>query len=410
MATLPKEKDSCVVSKKKNLVARTGNEAMAEAMRQIEPDVVAAYPITPSTEIVQIFSQYVADGVVKSEFVPVESEHSAMSACVGASAAGARAMTATSSQGFALMWEVLYIAAGLRLPIVMAVVNRALSGPINIHGDQSDTMGARDSGWIQIYSENSQEAYDNLIQAVKISEDPRVKLPSMVTTDGFIISHCMEAIELISDEDVKKFIGGYNPARYLLDIKNPYTLGALDLQDFYFEHRRQLSAAMERAPEVILEVAAEFKKRFGREYGFFEKYKMDDAQIAIAAIGSVCGTAKVAVDELRSRGVKAGLLKVRVYRPFPWKEIAAAFKNLKALAVLDRCDSSSGYASPLFTDITSALFSAGIKLPVSDYIYGLGGRDITLEHINKVYSDLIEISETGRVAKLLNYLNLRGEE
>ncbi len=400
------------ISRKKNLVARTGNEAMAEAMRQIEPDVVAAYPITPSTEIVQIFSQYVADGVVKTEFVPVESEHSAMSGCIGASAAGARAMTATSSQGFALMWEMLYIAAGLRLPIVMSVVNRALSGPLNIHGDHSDTMGARDSGWIQIYSENSQEAYDNLIQAVRISEDPRVRLPSMVTTDGFIISHCMEAIELISDEEVKKFVGSYKPERYLLDIKNPYTLGALDLQDYYFEHRRQLSAAMmERAPGVIMEVAEEFKKKFGRDYGFFEKYKMDDAEVAIVAIGSVCGTAKVVVDDLRSKGLKAGLLKIRVYRPFPWKEITDAVKKVKAIAVLDRCDSSSGYASPLFTDITSALFTTNIKIPTVSYIYGLGGRDIIPEHIEKVYSDLTQVVKNGgKVEKLFNYLNLRGEE
>ena len=399
------------VSKKKNLVARTGNEAMAEAMRQIKPDVVAAYPITPSTEIVQIFSQYVSDGVVKTEFVPVESEHSSMSACVGASAAGARAMTATSSQGFALMWEMLYIAAGLRLPIVMSVVNRALSGPINIHGDQSDTMGARDSGWIQIYSENSQEAYDNLIQAIKISEDPRVKLPSMVMTDGFIISHCMEAIELIPDEDVKDFVGEYKPERFLLDIKNPYTLGALDLQDYYFERRRQLSAAMmDRAPRVIMEVADEFNKRFGRKYGFFESYKMDDAEVAIVAIGSVCGTARVVIDALRSKGLRAGLIKIRVFRPFPWQELADVLKNLKALAVLDRCDSSSGYGAPLFTEITSALFSCGIKLPVVNYIYGLGGRDIIPENIEKVYSDLKEISDTGKIKKIFNYLNLRGEE
>lgn len=393
---------------KKTLVAKTGNEAMAEAMRQIDPDVVAAYPITPSTEIVQIFSQFAADGLVKTEFVPVESEHSAMSACIGASAAGARAMTATSSQGFALMWEMLYIAAGLRLPIVMSVVNRALSAPLNIHGDHSDTMGARDAGWIQIYSENSQEAYDNLIQAVRIAEDGRVKLPVMAMTDGFIISHCMEAIEMLPDAEVKKFIGEYRPSRYLLDVKNPYTLGAVDLQDYYFEHRRQLAAAVERSSSVIAEVAADFKKNFGREYGFFESYKMSDAETAIVAIGSACGTAKTVVDDLRTRGIKAGLLKIRVYRPFPWKEIVSAIKHLKAVAILDRADSANAFGPPLFSDITSALYLSGVRVPAVSYVYGLGGRDITPEHIEDVYEEIAAVSKSGAApAKLFNYVNLR---
>ncbi|MDI6757618.1 MAG: pyruvate ferredoxin oxidoreductase [Endomicrobiia bacterium] len=392
----------------KTLVAKTGNEAMSEAMRQINPDVVAAYPITPSTEIVQIFSQFAADGLVKTEFVPVESEHSAMSACIGASAAGARAMTATSSQGFALMWEMLYVAAGLRLPIVMSVVNRALSAPLNIHGDHSDTMGARDAGWIQIYSENSQEAYDNLIQAVRIAEDDRVKLPAMVMTDGFIISHCMEAIELLPDAEARKFIGEYRPERYLLDVKNPYTLGAVDLQDYYFEHRRQLAAAMERAALVITEVAADFKNNFGREYGFFESYKMSDAEIAIVAIGSACGTAKTVVDDLRTRGIKAGLLKIRVYRPFPWKEIVSAIKHLKAVAILDRADSANAFGPPLFSDITSALYLSGVRVPAVSYVYGLGGRDITPEHIEDVYEEISAVSKSGAApAKLFNYVNLR---
>lgn len=395
---------------KKKLVAKTGNEAMAEAMRQINPDVVAAYPITPSTEVVQIFSQFAADGLVKTEFVPVESEHSAMSACIGASAAGARAMTATSSQGFALMWEMVYIAAGLRLPVVMSVVNRALSAPLNIHGDHSDTMGARDSGWIQIYSENAQEAYDNLIQAVRIAENEKVKLPVMVTTDGFIISHCMEAIEILPDEDVRKFIGEYRPSRYLLDIKNPYTLGAVDLQDYYFEHRRQLAAAQERSLSAISAVAADFKKSFGREYGFFESYKMSDAETAIVAIGSACGTAKTVVDDLRARGIKAGLLKVRVYRPFPWKEMVSALKHLKAVAVLDRTDSVNAFAPPLFCDITSALYLSGVRVPAVSYIYGLGGRDITPEHIEKVYDELAAVSKSGASpSTLFNYINLREE-
>ncbi|MBI5078756.1 pyruvate ferredoxin oxidoreductase, partial [Candidatus Saganbacteria bacterium] len=257
--------------------AKTGNEAMAEVMRQINPDVVAAYPITPATEIVMIFAQFVADGLVDTEYIPVESEHSAMSACVGACAAGARVMTGTSSQGLALMYEILPIAAALRLPIVMSVVNRALSGPINIHCDHSDTMAARDFGWVQIFSENVQEAYDNLIQAVRIAEHSKVKLPVMVTTDGFIISHCMEKIEMLEDGEVKNFVGERKPPVSLLDIEHPVTLGALDLPDYYFEHRRQMAEAMRTVDKVILEVAGEFTKRFGREYGFFEKYKLDDA-------------------------------------------------------------------------------------------------------------------------------------
>ena len=341
--------------------AKTGNEAMAEAMRQVNPDVVAAYPITPATEIVMIFSQFVADGLVDTEYIAVESEHSAMSACIGASAAGARVMTSTSSQGLALMYEMLYIAAGLRLPIVVAEVNRSLSAPINIHGDHSDTMGARDSGWIQIFSENSQEAYDNLIQAVCLAEI--AKLPVMVMTDGFIISHCLEVIDMLSDADVKKFVGEYKPERFLLDLKRPYTLGSLDLQDYYFEHKMQEAEAMRNSGKIILDVAQDFKKKFGREYGFFEKYKLDDAEIAVVCMGSTAGTTKVVVDELREKGIKAGLLKPRVFRPFPYKEIAGELSHLKAVAVLDRSDTFSAYAGPLFTEITSALFTSDFRLP-----------------------------------------------
>lgn len=385
--------------------AKTGNEAMSEAMRQINPDVVAAYPITPATEIVMIFSQFVADGLVDTEYIAVESEHSAMSACIGAAAAGARVMTSTSSQGLALMYEMLYIAAGLRLPIVVAEVNRALSAPINIHGDQSDTMGARDSGWIQLFSENSQEAYDNMLQAVKIAE--KIKLPVMVTTDGFIISHCMEVIDMIPDAGVKKFVGEYNPKRFLLDVKNPYTLGAIDLQDYYFEHKMQEAEAMRNAGKVILEVGEEFKKSFGRGYGFFEKYKLDDADVAVVCMGSTAGTAKNVVDELRAKGLKVGLMKPRVFRPFPYSEIVNELKNLKAVAVLDRSDSFSAYGGPLFTEITSALFVTRYSLPVTNYIYGLGGRDINTEQIKSVFEDLFKIAKTKRTEKLINYIGVR---
>jgi pyruvate ferredoxin oxidoreductase alpha subunit len=392
---------------KGKIVAKTGNEVMAEAMRQIEPDVVAAYPITPATEIVQIFSQFVADGVVKSEYVAVESEHSAMSATIAASAAGARAMTGTSSQGLSLMWEMLYIASGLRLPIVMAEVNRAISAPINIHGDQSDTMGARDAGWIQIYSENSQEAYDNMIQAVKIAE--KCSLPAMVTTDGFIISHCMEVVETYPDEDVKKFIGEYKPERYLLDVKKPFTLGAIDLQDYYFEHRFQLADAMNKAQSVILDVAKDFEKTFGRKYDMYEKFMMDDAEIAIVVIGSTAGTAKSVIKELRAKGVKAGLIKIRVYRPFPAEMIAADLAKVKAVAVMDRSDSCNGSFAPVYSDVAAAMLANGaFNTKLENYVYGLGGREIMPEMIAQVFDKLAKIAKgEAKPSNKVEYINLR---
>ncbi|MDR2860391.1 MAG: pyruvate ferredoxin oxidoreductase [Elusimicrobiota bacterium] len=392
---------------KGKLAAKTGNEVMAEAMRQIEPDVVAAYPITPATEIVQIFSQYVADGKVKTEFVAVESEHSAMSATLAASAAGARAMTGTSSQGLCYMWEMLNIVAGLRLPVVMAEVNRAISAPINIHGDQSDTMGARDTGWIQIYSENSQEAYDNMIQAVRIAET--ASLPALVTTDGFIISHCMEVVETYPDEDVKKFVGEYKPKRALLNIDKPYTLGSIELQDYYFEHRWQLAQGMRDAKKIINDVAADFAKTFGRKYDLYEKYKLDDAEVAIVVIGSTAGTTKVVVDALREKGIKAGLLKIRVYRPFPAEEIAKDLAHIKAIAVLDRADSCSGTFAPVYSDVVASLYAAGVTAPkVVNYVYGLGGREIDVKHLNEVYDNLVKIaSGSAKPANEVQYINVR---
>ncbi len=391
----------------KNIVAKTGNEAMAEAMRQINPDVVAAYPITPATEVVQLFSQFVADGKVKTEFVTVESEHSAMSATIAASTAGARSMTVTSSQGLALMYEMLYIASGLRLPIVMPEVNRALSSPINIHCDHSDTMGARDTGWIQIYSENSQEAYDNVLQAVRICEHPEVKIPGMVTTDGFIISHCMERMNMISDQEVKDFIGEYKPERYLLDIKRPFTLGCLDLQDYYFEHRMQLAQAMRNTGEIILEIGKEFASKFGREYGFYEKYHLDDAEIAILVMGSTAGTAKVVVDRLREKGIKAGLLKLRVFRPFPYQELAQELEHLKVLAVLDRADSIDSFGGPLFDEVRSAMYDLKTRPQTINHIFGLGGREINLEMIEGVYTQMQDIAQTGTIPQVVNYLGVR---
>ena len=387
-----------------SIIARTGNEAMAEAMRQIDPDVVAAYPITPATEIVQIFAGYVADGVVKTEFVPVESEHSAMSACIGASAAGGRAMTGTSSQGLALMAEMLYIASGLRLPIVLADVNRALSSPINIHCDHSDTMMIKESGWIQIFSENAQEGYDNMIQAVKIAE--KAKLPTIVTTDGFIISHGMERIDILPDAEVKKFVGEYRPEHYLLDVDNPITVGALDLPDYYFEHRMQAAQAMKNSKAIILEVAKEYAEKSGRSYGLFEEYKLDDAECAIVAMGSTAGTTKVVVDALRAKGLKVGLLKPRVFRPFPSEEMAEALKSLKAIAVMDRSDSMNGNEGPLCLEIKAALYDKGLSKILVDYIYGLGGREISVKEIEWIYQNLFDAVK-GKKLDRVNYLGVR---
>lgn len=389
---------------KSNIIARTGNEAMAEAMRQINPDVVAAYPITPATEIVQIFAGYVADGLVDTEFVPVESEHSAMSACIGSSAAGGRTMTGTSSQGLALMAEMLYIAAGLRLPIVLADVNRALSSPINIHCDHSDTMMVKDAGWIQIFSENAQEAYDNMIQAIRIAET--AKLPVVVTTDGFIISHGMERIEIMDDTEVKKIIGEYKPEHYLLNFDKPITVGALDLTDYYFEHKRQAIEAIRNSKSVITNVGEAFGKDFGRPYGLFEKYKLEDAECAIIAMGSTAGTSKVVVDNLRIKGIKAGLLKPRVFRPFPKDEIAAALKDVKAIAVMDRSDSMNGQEGPLCLEVKAALYDKGLNKILLNYIYGLGGREIKLDDIEEVFKDLSE-SLKGKKLEKVNYLGVR---
>lgn len=317
----------------------SGNEAAATAMKQINPDVVAAFPITPSTEIPQYFSTFVANGSVDTEFVAVESEHSAMSACIGAEAAGARAMTATSANGLSLMWEMIYIASSLRLPIVLSLVNRAVSGPLNIHCDHSDAMGARDSGWIMLFSENNQEAYDNTLMAHRIAEHKEVQLPLMICQDGFITSHAIENIELVEDEKVKEFVGKYKPEHYLLNKKEPIAVGPLDLQAFLFEHKAQQAEAMKNAKKVILEVAKDFEKMTGRSYDLIEKYQLEDAEVAIICMNSTAGTTKFVVDNLRAKGIKAGLLKVRVYRPFPVQEIADAISHVKAIAILDRADS-----------------------------------------------------------------------
>lgn len=388
----------------------SGNEAVAIAMKQINPDVVAAFPITPSTEIPQYFSGYVADGSVDTEFVTVESEHSAISACVGSQAAGARTMTATSSCGLALMHEILYVAASNRLPITMAAINRALSGPININADHSDTMGSRDSGWIQIYSETNQEAYDNFIQAVRIGEHKDVRLPVMVCQDGFITSHAVENIELIKDDKVKDFVGEYEPENYLLNEEQPMSVGPYDTPAYYMEHKRQQAEAMRNAKRVALEIAEQFGKISGRKYGLFEQYKLEDAEAAIVVINSTAGTAKDAIDKLRNEGKKVGLLKIRLFRPFPAEEIADALNNVKCLAVMDKAESFSNQGGPLGTEIKAALYHCEKKPTVINYIYGLGGRDVKVEDIEDVYKSLFEIMEKGDIGETYRYLSVRDQE
>ena len=388
----------------------SGNEAAATAMKQINPDVVAAFPITPSTEIPQYFSTFVDNGVVDTEFVAVESEHSAMSACIGAEAAGARAMTATSANGLSLMWEMIYIASSLRLPIVLSLVNRAVSGPLNIHCDHSDAMGVRDAGWIMLFSENNQEAYDNLLMAHRIAENENVQLPLMVCQDGFITSHSIENIQLEEDEEVKKFVGTYKPKHYLLNDKEPIAVGPLDLQGFLFEHKAQQAEAMKNAKDVILKVSEDFEKWTGRHYGLFEEYMLEDAEIAIVCINSTAGTTKFVIDNLRKQGVKAGLLKLRVFRPFPSTEIAKALSHLKAVAVLDRADSLNAIGGALYSDITSSMYTENLHVPMVNYVYGIGGRDTKSTDIESVFTDLQEIVKTNKVENPYRYLGLRKEE
>lgn len=389
------------------IVAVTGNAAVANALRQVNPDVCAAYPITPATDIMQQFTSFAANGLVKTEVILVESEHSAMSACVGAAAAGGRVMTVTSSQGLALMYEILYIASGTQLPIVMPVVNRALSAPLNIHGDHSDGMGARDTGWIHLYSENAQEAYDNTIQAFRIAEHMDIRLPVMIGLDGFIISHSIERMEYLGDEPVKEFVGEYQSRHPLLDIKNPVSYGPLILPDYYMEFRRAQYEVMTKVAKVVNDVAADFEKISGRKYELFESYRLEDADIALVIIGSAAGTSKDAVDVFRDKGIKAGLLKPRLYRPFPYEEIAHALRNTKAVCVLDRADAFGGSFGPLYMDIASSLYPCKDKPLLINKIYGLGGRDYLPAHAEMVLGELDEIAKTGTVKTVREYISVR---
>jgi pyruvate ferredoxin oxidoreductase alpha subunit len=378
-----------------------GDQAIALSWRQIDPDVVAAYPITPQTIIVEQFSEFVADGLVNTEFVCAESEHSAMSICIGSAASGARTATATASAGLAFMWEVLYIASAMRLPIVMAVANRALSGPINIHCDHSDSMGARDSGWIQLYGENVQEAYDNSLMAFRIAEHPEVRLPIMTCLDGFIVTHSLERFEPLPDDVVKQFVGEFKYRRSLLDVSKPVSMGPFDGTDYYYEHKYAQVEAMRRTIPVINSVAKDFAKLTGREYELIEPYKLEDADYAVMAMGSTAGTLKETVDELRAEGKKVGSIKLRLFRPFPSAELMKMLEGLKGVAVMDRAI-SIGASGPLFPEVRSALYEAKHRPKLSNYIYGLGGRDVRPEELRSVYNDLMSGS-----GETVNYLGVR---
>lgn len=400
-------------------MALNGDEAVAYAVKQCDVDVVAAYPITPQTIIVEKYSEYVANGEVPTEFVCTESEHSAMAACIAASATGARTFTTSASAGLALMHEMLFVASGCRTPIVMAVANRALSAPLNINGDQSDSMAQRDAGWIHLYVENAQEAYDTIMQAFRIAEHLDVQLPVIVGLDGFIVSHTLENVNVLSDELVKKFVGERElpdvlthegkTVPFRLDPDNPMTMGPIAMPNYYFEFKRQQEEAMKNALSVIQQVHDEYAKLTGRSYGnaLVESYKLDDAEIATVCVGSAAGTVKDVVDELRSEGVKAGLLRLRTFRPFPEEEVRKALENVKAVAVMDKSISFGGNGGAVFHEIRHALYDSKTHPFVVDYVYGLGGRDTNIKDFRKVYSDLHLIAHNMRVAKLVNYVGLR---
>ncbi|MCW4024809.1 MAG: pyruvate ferredoxin oxidoreductase [Candidatus Bathyarchaeota archaeon] len=400
-------------------MAMNGDEAVAYAVKQCDVDVVAAYPITPQTIIVEKFSEYVANGQVQTQFVCTESEHSAMTASLAASVTGARAFTASASAGLALMHEMLFVTSGSRAPVVMAIANRALSSPLNIHGDHSDTMAARDSGWVQMYVENAQEAYDSIIQAFRIAEDPDVSLPVLVGLDGFTLSHSLENVDALSDETVKQFVGERQlpivlthegkKAPFKLDPDNPMTMGPVAFQNYYFEFKRQQEEGMNNALKKIQEINKEYVSISGRSYGngLIDAYKLDDAEIIVICVGSTSGTMKIIVDELRQEGIKAGLLRLRTFRPLPVEELKNALKNAKAVAVMDKSMSFGGFGGAVFHEVRHSLYDEKQRPPIINYIYGLGGRDSSPRELRKIFEELLRISRTGRVNRQVNYLGLR---
>jgi pyruvate ferredoxin oxidoreductase alpha subunit len=404
---------------KQEILALNGDEAVAYAVKQSDVDVVAAYPITPQTIMVEKFSEYVANGEVQTEFVCTESEHSALTACLAASVTGARTFTASASAGLALMHEMLFVTSGCRAPVVMAIANRALSAPLNIHGDQSDSMAQRDSGWIQMYVENAQEAYDSIIQAFKIAENPRVLLPAIVGLDGFTLSHSLENVQALPDDVVKEFIGNRQlplvtthagrEALFKLDPENPMTMGPIAFPNYYFEFKRQQDEAMKNALDVIQQVSSEYAEVSGRSYGngLLDAYCLEDADIAAVCLGSTAGTLKTIVDELRQEGVKAGLLRIRTFRPLPVEEIRRALENVKAVAVMDKSMSFGGNGGAVFHEVRHVLYDADSHPYVVDYVYGLGGRDTNPHELRRVYEDLQRILQTQRVENPVQYLGLR---
>jgi pyruvate ferredoxin oxidoreductase alpha subunit len=404
---------------KQETMALNGDEAVAFAVKQCDVDVVAAYPITPQTIIVEKFSEYVANGEVQTEFVCTESEHSAMTACLAASATGARTFTASASAGLALMHEMLFVTSGCRAPVVMAVANRALSAPLNIHGDHSDSMTERDSGWIHIYVENAQEAYDSIIQAFKIAEDVGVSLPIIVGLDGFTISHTLEKVDVLSEDAVKQYIGERQLPNVLthegktvpfkLDPDNPMTMGPNALQNYYFEFKRQQEEGMKNALKKIQEVNSEYAKISGRSYGngLVDAYKLEDAEVAIVVIGSTAGTLKVIVDQLRQEGVKAGVLRLRTFRPLPVEELRNALKNVKAIAVMDKSMSFGGFGGPVFNEVRHVLYDVKERPLIVNYIFGLGGRDTSPRDLRRIFEDLVQIAKTGHVEAQVHFYGLR---
>jgi pyruvate ferredoxin oxidoreductase alpha subunit len=404
--------------KKQILLGLNGDEAVAYATKQVNPDVVAAYPITPQTIIVERFSEYVADREVDTEFVAVESEHSALSCCVGASAAGARAFTATAANGLALMWEILYIASSLRQPIVMAVANRALSGPINIHNDHSDAMGARDSGWIQIFCENAQEVYDASIYAWRIAEHEKIQTPVMVCLDGFTLSHTMENVMTLTDDEVKGFVkergfleveGHLGKGELRLNPDIPLMMGPLDLQDFYFEHKMHQVDALNEAIKYIKDIDKDWAKVSGRKYEYLEPYLMEDAEVAVIGLGSAMGTVRHVVNELREEGIRAGMIKMRLFRPFPIEEMKKAIGNVPVLGVMEKCISFGAPANPLMEELMTTFYDEENKPLMANYIHGLGGRDTSPNMIKQVFDNLLEIKKTGSVMQKITYIGVRGE-
>jgi len=368
--------------------------AVSEAVKLARVDAIAAYPITPQTHIVEELAQMVADGDLDAEFIMVESEHSAMSACCGTAAVGARTYTATSSQGLALMHEMLFIASGLRLPIVMTIANRALSAPLSIWGDQSDVMAERDCGWVQLFAETGQEAFDLTLCTFKIAEDKRVLTPAILNIDGFTLSHVVEPLELESQEDVDAFLPAYLP-QVILDPGKPVTIGPVGFPEIYTEIKKQQDMALIGAYDVVLEVFDRFEKKFGRAYKPVESYKAEDAEILINIAGAVAGTARIAVDQMRGEGKKVGIIRPRLWRPYPFEDMRKAVKGAKAVAVVDRSLSFGGPGGPIASELRSCLYPLAEKPAVAGFIAGLGGRDITIEDFYTIVAEAEKVLDTG---------------